>query len=246
MNILHLTDLHFNHEVPREESDRKWDKIVCKIVNGCQDEKINMVAVTGDFSYHGSCEEFDRVENFLQKLLDKLELTRAQVVMCAGNHDADTDEECSSFKHYEEFEERFCDGRKDIIRVREDDVNYVFASMNTCRETSLLLYEHATLQTEECKKLDEIQNGETGVLLLHHPPETIMNQELFEKIMTSGKISLILSGHQHMSLPRLYKAGNIVVVGGMAISPHRKWMASGCQIVKIYENGKVEAKQIDV
>lgn len=256
MKILHLTDLHFTYDLTAWQSQEKWEKIARDIAAGCEDKKINMVAVTGDFTCHGAKEEFEQAEKFLQDILNALGLKRQQVVMCAGNHDADTDEACSSFAHYQAFCEDFYKnnyGNDDQNTDKSssglfcgEKKNFVFVSMNTCCETSLELYERATLQEEDCKQLQDLSGEEIGILLLHHPPETIMNQELFDEVMASGKIQLILSGHQHMSLPRLYKAGEIAVVGGMAITPHRKWMASGCQIVDINESAEVKVMQIDL
>lgn len=254
MNILHLTDLHFTHDVLAKQSKEKWERVARGIEKGCEGRKIDVVAVTGDFSYHASREEFDRVEVFLQDVLTRLGLSRQQVLMCAGNHDSDTEEMYSAFDHYAAFAERFYGGNPPYYHLELEEkhhknsvqARFGFVSVNTCHETSLELYERATFPVEDYQKIEELADGEVGILMIHHPPETIGNQDILEKIMDSGKIQLILSGHQHMSLPRLYKAGNIAVIGGMAISPHRKWMAAGCQLVSIKSDGKVRVKRIDL
>lgn len=235
------------HDLPAEESQKKWKRIANSIEQECEKKKIDVAAVTGDFTYHASREEFDRVECFLEDVIGRLRLTRQQVLMCPGNHDADTGEAGSTFSHYQEFVERFYGGHFPLNHKKVNArTKYVFISMNTCRETSLELYERATFLEEECEKVLGLSDGEKGILLIHHPPETIGNQELLEKIMESQKACLILSGHQHMSQPRVYKAGGITVVGGMAVSPHRRWMAAGCQIVMIKSNGNVKTKRIEL
>lgn len=247
MNILHLTDLHFTHNLPSVQSEQRWKRVACEIAGGCGKRKMDVVAVTGDFTCHASREEFDRAERFLQDLVNRLGLTRQRVLMCPGNHDADTDEAFSTFDHYEAFLKRFYGDNSPLSQKKIDSkTKYTFISMNTCHETSLEIYERATFLEEECQRVLELPKGEKGILLIHHPPETIGNQELLEQIMESGKVSLILSGHQHMSLPRVYQAGNITVVGGMAVSPHRKWMKAGCQIVVIKANGSVKTKRIEL
>ncbi len=238
MKILHLTDLHFTYALSEVDSNVKWKKILGFILKACKRQQIDMVAVTGDFCCHGAEVEFRRAETFLNELLENLNLSKENLVMCQGNHDTDGDEEGASFEHYQEFCSRFTESA-----VCKND-HYVFISMNTCSKTSLLLYENAVLVPEEVNLLNKVDCDEFGIVLMHHPPETINNQEIFEKIVESGKVKLILSGHQHMSLPRIYQAGNVVVVGGMAVSPHRQWMASGGQIVEIDEKGNVKAEAI--
>lgn len=247
MNILHLTDLHFSEKLSETQSRDKWDKIACDIVKGCKKKGIECIVVTGDLTCHGAMVEFRRAEEFLKKILTELGLGKKQIFFCQGNHDADTDEEKSSFEHYEAFLKSFTNENTDVSLIKKGkNKRFAFLSMNTCRETSQKLYEYATLYEEDYNKLQSLTEDDLGILLLHHQPEAIINQDLFWKIVTSGKINLILSGHQHMQEPRVYRAGNVIIVGGMAVTPHLAWMEAGCQIVKIKSDGTVKVSRIDL
>lgn len=254
MNILHLTDLHFSCEPIKEQSQEKWGETVRQIIEGCGKKKINILAITGDLTCHGMKEEFDRAECFIQAVLDGLSMTREQVIICPGNHDADTEKANSTFEQYDEFVQNFY---KNIVPVKKTEakiiskrtrkkLKFAFLTMNTCRETSLELYDRATIGKEDYKKLQELSEEEYGILLFHHQPEAIENQNVFINLIKSGKIKLILTGHQHMSQTRVYHAGDVVIVGGMAVTPHRTWMARGCQLVHVKADGRVKAIQINL
>ena len=66
------------------------------------------------------------------------------------------------------------------------------------------------------------------------------------EMVKNENVKLILSGHQHMSLPRVYQAEKKVIVNGMAVTPHREWMAAGCQLVKVKSDETIKVKQIDL
>lgn len=254
MNILHLTDLHFSRDIPEEKEQKKWNEILVKVIKICSEKKINVLAITGDFTCHGAEEEFVRAERFIQKLIGKIGLKKEQVLMCPGNHDADTEEENSSFEHYENFVRRFYGEHQPAWKIKRKKKNsenekeqvYAFITMNTCHKTSLELYERASLTEEDCEKIRSLEANDYGIVLMHHQPEAIINQEAFTNIVKDDRMKLILSGHQHMSLTREYKAENVVIINGMAVTPHCQWMAAGCQIIKIKKDETIKIRQIDL
>lgn len=99
VHILHLSDLHFGMYIGKENKEqnekRVFDVIESKLFdffkNYVEDGKrIDVIAITGDISYHGEKEEYDQFKRWLKKLCGKKLLNvdiRDHVVMCPGNHD---------------------------------------------------------------------------------------------------------------------------------------------------------------
>jgi len=90
--VLHLTDLHFGWDgTPGEIADRKitLDAMI-DVVAGLQHIwKPTIVCVSGDIGWRGSAKDYSEAETWLRKLLERIGLTFADVLVCAGNHDVD-------------------------------------------------------------------------------------------------------------------------------------------------------------
>ena len=240
MNILHLTDLHFSIEDDKEHVANKWKEIITLARSNHEKTPIDVIAVTGDVTCHGMKEEFDQAKNYLLKLLRALSLEKECLWLCPGNHDADSEEAHSTFAHYEEFAENF---KKQTIADHRRPF-FAFYSINTCTETSLTFFDRAVIPSDDAEVLSARDKKNYGILLMHHQPEVIKNQDMLMKIANGGKIRLILCGHLHSTDTRLYSVNNCVVVNGMAVTPHLPWLFAGMQIVHISTRGRVETKAI--
>jgi hypothetical protein len=96
--ILHLTDPHFavgkfaKQHVWRfdEEGKPKSSKpSLCEAVSSAigRDRKIGAVVVTGDLTFMGSEEEFERARKFLKTLLGVFNIDENRLIVIPGNHD---------------------------------------------------------------------------------------------------------------------------------------------------------------
>lgn len=92
--ILHLTDLHFGcgtDSAQRAERDLILASL-CNAVGNLEPEwKPHVACVTGDIGWAGKPEDYVKAEVWLKTLVDRLGLTFADVLVCAGNHDTSRD-----------------------------------------------------------------------------------------------------------------------------------------------------------
>lgn len=90
--ILHLTDLHFGSDPDTSgQAERKivLDSLIEEVACLHSEWKPSIVCVTGDIGWRGSAADYALAEAWLRRLLDRLGLTFADVLVCAGNHDID-------------------------------------------------------------------------------------------------------------------------------------------------------------
>ena len=97
--VLHLTDLHFGWDKETSKlAERKivLDSLIDTVAALHRDWKPTIVCVTGDIAWHGSAKDYSEAEEWLRRLLDRIGLSFADVLACAGNHDSDRNQ-ASSF-----------------------------------------------------------------------------------------------------------------------------------------------------
>jgi len=92
---LHLTDLHFGWEStdPSKKAERQLvlDGLVDRVAALPKEWRPKIVCVSGDIAWKGKAPEYALAKEWMTRLLDRLELTFGDVVVCAGNHDTDRD-----------------------------------------------------------------------------------------------------------------------------------------------------------
>lgn len=250
MNILHITDLHFSRDISEEEIIKKWDRIKEKLAGTLSDTKTDAIAVTGDITSHGDISEFRQAKKYLFELSQLLSVKREKFFFCPGNHDADTEMSGSSFFHYQSFVNEFY-GKSDydyLVKKKDkktgEKQKFQFVSVNTCTETSLRFFDEAVIPKGVFMQLGDLSGKSYVILLMHHQPEVIKNQEAFMKIVDSGVVQLILCGHLHTTQTRKYQAGEVTIVNGMAVTPHLDWIPAGIQLIHIKRNGKIKTMEI--
>lgn len=250
MNILHMTDLHFAKDDSENEVREKWDYIKEMIQNKLSDKKVDAIAVTGDITSHGNPREFCMAKKYLLETAGLLEIKRKKVFFCPGNHDADTEVKGSSFFHYQSFLNEFYGKSSSEYLVEKKDrktgkkKKYQFVSINTCTQTSLQFFDEAVIPKEALMEQSSLSDENYVILLMHHQPEVIKNQECFMQIADSGKVQLILCGHLHPTMTREYRAGKTAIINGMAVTPHLSWIHAGIQLIHIKQNGKIKIKNV--
>lgn len=105
MNILHITDLHYN-----SESFEKFTQhsIIEKLVESIktQNLKIDIVFFTGDLVFNGTLEnDFTEARiKFIDKIVNGLNIDKNQFIICAGNHDIDRSSKSISLEKFFETE----------------------------------------------------------------------------------------------------------------------------------------------
>lgn len=252
MNILHMTDLHFSRDTEENEIREKWNHIKIKLKEELGDKKVDVMAVTGDITCHGDLCEFRQAKKYLLELSAFLSVKREKIFFCPGNHDADTEGKGASFYHYQSFLNEFYGKSVYDYPVKKKDKKtgekrkFRFVSINTCTETSLQFFDEAFIPDDAFLQLDDFSDNSYVILLMHHQPEVIKNQECFMRIVNSGVVKLILSGHLHTTQTRMYRAGETTIVNGMAVTPHLQWIPAGMQLIHIKRNDKIKITEIKI
>lgn len=247
-----MTDLHFSRDTEENEIREKWNHIKIKLKEELGDKKVDVMAVTGDITCHGDLCEFRQAKKYLLELSAFLSVKREKIFFCPGNHDADTEGKGSSFYHYQSFLNEFYGKSEYDYPVKKKDKKtgekrkFCFVSINTCTETSLQFFDEAFIPDDAFLQLDDFSDNSYVILLMHHQPEVIKNQECFMRIVNSGVVKLILSGHLHTTQTRMYRAGETTIVNGMAVTPHLQWIPAGFQLIHIKRNDKIKITEIKI
>ncbi|MFM7057238.1 MAG: metallophosphoesterase, partial [Planctomycetota bacterium] len=101
--ILHLTDLHFGWEPASGDGPSAKDRrrnclnsLVRHLGDHVRSEpewRPKIVAVTGDIGWRGNQKDYEQAREWFDDLLKAIGLGYQNVLVCAGNHDIDRDEE---------------------------------------------------------------------------------------------------------------------------------------------------------
>lgn len=171
MNILHLTDLHYNHD--SHEKFTQYD-LTNKLINYIEniDEQIDLIIFSGDLIFRGDNNlDFEEAQkNFLDILEKKVKISRDRIILTPGNHDMDR-----SFKS-ESLEERFAtkikdsDSLYDFFQKKDFDLN---TSLNTTKNYNNFIKKYYS----ECNNIEvhelysthklNIDNCELGIISIN-------------------------------------------------------------------------------
>ncbi|GAB6179036.1 hypothetical protein JCM14036_03550 [Desulfotomaculum defluvii] len=98
INILHLSDIHFGIE-PKPEDNITLTTLaqrenilipLIKFISNIEVEwKPEIIAITGDIGWKGLDSDYNQAVVWLEKLINALNLTKSDLILCAGNHDLD-------------------------------------------------------------------------------------------------------------------------------------------------------------
>jgi len=101
MRILHLSDLHYGKKYINdiERMFLPFIETISKINN---ENKIDLIVFTGDLVWSGNnSQNFqDILNNFIEPILEKLDLDKNDFIICAGNHDMSGQKELQAITNY--------------------------------------------------------------------------------------------------------------------------------------------------
>lgn len=122
MNILHLTDLHFNSDSYEKFSQHDMiDKLLSFISS--LNKKIDLVIFSGDLVFKGNnLKDFSSAkEIFLDRLCKELDLSINDIVLCPGNHDMDRTYKSESLEEKFETKIRTSDSLFEFFKNKDYD-----------------------------------------------------------------------------------------------------------------------------
>lgn len=132
MNILHLTDLHYNSESYEKFTQHNMIQKLCDYLTSL-DQKIDLVIFSGDLVFKGNLlsDFHEAKKEFLDKISSALAITENEIILCAGNHDMDR-----TYKS-EGLEERFAskvNNSDNLFNFLKNKTDYdVVTSLNTTK-----------------------------------------------------------------------------------------------------------------
>ena len=85
INLLHLSDLHFEEDTNIENEIILLKKDFKTKEKGLK--SISHIILSGDLSAHGKAKEFERVSTFISILIELCDIDAQKVIVVAGNHD---------------------------------------------------------------------------------------------------------------------------------------------------------------
>lgn len=130
MNILHLTDLHFNSDSYEKFSQNNMINKLLTFIESL-DRKIDLVIFSGDLVFKGNdiADFRNAKELFLDRLCEKLKLSASDIILCPGNHDMDRTFKSDSLE--EKFENKIKTSDNLWEFFKNKDYDYVTALKTT-------------------------------------------------------------------------------------------------------------------
>jgi predicted phosphodiesterase len=122
MNILHITDLHYNSDSYEKFTQGEIiKKLVAKIIN--QKIEFDLIFFTGDLVFNGSVfEDFEKAKNdFIDQICNTLRFKQENVIFCAGNHDMDRSGLSKSLEEHFELKIKTNDQLYEFFKTQDND-----------------------------------------------------------------------------------------------------------------------------
>lgn len=184
LNILHISDLHFGtNSVKDQQSTRYCDTFVSSFIKELEGfikelegKKIDYLIVTGDIANSSKKMEYDKAIVFLEKVVDSLNISKKNVLICMGNHDISWDilrdiedkegiplenlyKEKKKYDNFEAFYNNFYKDKDNHIQQFKTDSIFVeipdethkilFLGVNTC-------YHESNQDKDHCGYIDKV------------------------------------------------------------------------------------------
>lgn len=236
INILHLTDIHISSTEKTEEIRKKWEILIEQVKSLTQNVP-DLVAVTGDITAHGEKSEYGIGINYLNWLAEVCHIPTDRFIFCPGNHDADKTCINSTFQNYGQFLDDYYEvplgnsvEKNPSFELQNCKKKVRVWQVNTNQTTSYIFYDNASIPVKEADIiLQNLVEDDYNILLMHHQPSCIDNQEILKRVCE--KMNLVLCGHLHPNRPIINVCRKATIVTGIAFTPHLATLQKGCQIV---------------
>ncbi|PET17061.1 metallophosphoesterase family protein [Bacillus thuringiensis] len=96
VNLLHISDIHFGADYNSETLNALRKNALNRLVKTLSElpkaEKPDIVVISGDITWQGKQDGYILAKEWINELLETLELTTNELIVCAGNHDINREE----------------------------------------------------------------------------------------------------------------------------------------------------------
>ncbi|MDD2829348.1 MAG: metallophosphoesterase [Sulfuricurvum sp.] len=220
LNILHLSDLHFDEKCIIE-NEITYLIEDAKRLNSFENEKslqeFDYIILSGDLSASGSANEFSKVAQFVSRLIDLCDIDAERVLIVPGNHDYSREITHGAYqiRNFDalKFREKKDFKINDRIYLERDDEKW----KNKFKYFSERLYEtiyHEPFNTDSTKQIKVMQDDKLAFVLMNtstHIDHFTPLQVSFEvdsfinvqKQIDKGKSKIVI-GHHPLSFEHNY------------------------------------------
>ncbi len=168
MDILHITDLHYNsNSYEKFTQGQIIEKLVYRIK--AQRIKFDLILFTGDLVFNGSIfEDFQKAKiEFLDKICIALDFDPKNIIFCAGNHDMDRSNMSNSLE--EHFNQKIDSNDKlwDFFSKQDNDYKTSIKTTENYNKFIRSLYSNDSIYDLYSIHKRTINNNEIGIFSLN-------------------------------------------------------------------------------
>lgn len=232
MNIIHLTDLHFDSQTKLPELVELAESEFIRDI----DLESSYLLMTGDIATKGQVDSYKFALPFIEQVfINTGKIKRSNIILCPGNHDltASGMDDFNEFSRSIRDDSVFIFGADNVILKRVDDI--YFCSLNSMYQSNR---NHSCVDVIELtRKLKREENNirecKHKIAILHHhligveegDSTTLQNALPFLEIVEAYGFKLVLHGHQHVRLN--LKINNIQIMSGHSLLNQSAFLGNG-------------------
>lgn len=242
MNIIHLTDLHFEPQTNLQKlMSIKDHEFFTEI-----DRNSTYLVITGDVSTKGQDASFEFAKPFIKEFfIDSNKIKPSNIIVCPGNHDF-VNGDLTPFNNFVRFlrNDNFFKFEADSVIIKKID-NICFCSLNSMYkyDRNISSINITELELKLQRHQDELRDADHRIALLHHhifsieenDPSTLRNTVEFMQLIEKYDFNLVLHGHQHIQLDILFN--KIQVMCGRSMLSQSNFLSNGFNKIS-YDNDK--------
>lgn len=168
MNILHITDLHYNsNSYEKFTQSQIIEKLVSKISN--QKIVFDLIFFTGDLVFNGSIlEDFEKAKKeFIDEICNNLNFEKENVIFCAGNHDMDRSGVSKSLEDHFNQKIKTNDQLYDFFKQQDNDYKTSIKTTQNYNEFINSYYTKDSIYDLYSIHKRTINNDEVGIFSLN-------------------------------------------------------------------------------
>ncbi|MGB8807814.1 MAG: metallophosphoesterase [Acinetobacter calcoaceticus] len=248
MNIIHITDLHFDSKIRLPELiSLGQSELIINI-----DSENTFLLITGDIVTKGQSQGYEFAQLFIENVFIRTKkIKRSNIILCPGNHDLTP----NGIADFNEFSRAIRDdgiflfGADNVVLKKVDDI--LFCSLNSMYQTER---GHSSVDLTELKrKLHQEENTikecKHKIAILHHhligvqegDSTAIQNALPFLEMIETYGFKLVLHGHQHVKLN--LKINNIQVMSGHSLLSPSTFLGNGLNKISYDETQDIFTKE---
>lgn len=249
MNIIHLTDLHF-------DSQTRLPALITALNNSDLIKNIDpentYLLITGDVATRGQNNSYQFALPFVERVfIDTRKIKRSNIILCPGNHDLAS----NGIQGFNEFSRNIRDdstfifGADNVILKKVDDV--YFCSLNSMYQSER---GHSSLNINDLiRKLKNekstIEECKHRIAILHHhligveegDSTAVQNALPFLEVIENYGFKLVLHGHQHVQLN--LNINNIQIMSGYSLLSQSAFLGNGFNKISYDEAQDIFTKE---